>query len=160
MSDIISTDNAFSDQHKQMLEILFDMMIPAQDNLPGAADPGISARALHGLGEDGPVVVHGLSALEALSSDRFQQPFTTLGIADRQVLIEAFKQMQPGFIQLMQLHVVSSYYQDDRVVTALGLEARPPHPGGYTMEEGNWTLLDPVRDRGRFYRDTTDENRQ
>jgi len=33
------------------------------------------------------------------------------------------------------------------------MEPRPPFPKGFTIEEGDWTLLDPVRRRGKLYRD-------
>jgi hypothetical protein len=46
-----------------------------------------------------------------------------------------------------------AYYQAPRVVEALGLEARPPHPKGYEVELGDLTLLDEVRRRGKLYRD-------
>ena len=39
-----------------------------------------------------------------------------------------------------------------RVVAALGLEPRPPHPKGYEMGTDDLTLLDPVRRRGPRYR--------
>jgi hypothetical protein len=38
------------------------------------------------------------------------------------------------------------------VLTALGLEARPPHPAGYAIEPNDLSLLDPVRRRAELYR--------
>ena len=35
---------------------------------------------------------------------------------------------------------------------SLDMEPRPPFPLGYTLEEGDWSLLDPVRARPKFYR--------
>jgi hypothetical protein len=49
--------------------------------------------------------------------------------------------------------VYSGYYQHPRVVEALGLEARAPHPKGFSMEPDDWTILDPVRARGKMYRE-------
>jgi len=45
-----------------------------------------------------------------------------------------------------------SAYQDERLLTALGFEARPPFPLGYVVEEGDWALLDSVRARGLLFR--------
>jgi len=39
------------------------------------------------------------------------------------------------------------------VVEAIGLESRPPYPKGYPLELGDLGLLDPVRNRPRFYRE-------
>ena len=35
----------------------------------------------------------------------------------------------------------------DRVLRSLGLELRAPFPKGYTLEQGDWALLDPVKER-------------
>ena len=43
--------------------------------------------------------------------------------------------------------VLQCYYRDDRVLRSLGLELRAPFPKGYTLKEGDWSLLDPVKAR-------------
>ena len=43
--------------------------------------------------------------------------------------------------------VLQCYYRDDRVLRSLGLELRPPFPQGYVLEQGDWSLLDPVKKR-------------
>jgi len=48
--------------------------------------------------------------------------------------------------------VLQCYYRDDRVVRSLGLEPRPPYPKGYVLEDGDWSLLDPVRARLPMWR--------
>ncbi len=45
------------------------------------------------------------------------------------------------------------YYRDDRVMRSLDMELRPPFPGGFTVEQGDWSLLDPVRSRPKLWRD-------
>ena len=48
---------------------------------------------------------------------------------------------------------VRCYYRDDRVMRSLGMEPRPPFPKGFDIPQGDWSLLDPVRARGRVYRE-------
>jgi hypothetical protein len=48
--------------------------------------------------------------------------------------------------------VLLCYYRDDRVMRSLGQEPRPPFPKGHVVEQGDWSLLDPVRKRPRMYR--------
>ena len=43
--------------------------------------------------------------------------------------------------------VLQCYYRDDRVLRSLGLELRAPFPKGYVLEQGDWSLLDPVKAR-------------
>ena len=39
-----------------------------------------------------------------------------------------------------------------RVLESLGTPPRPPFPEGYEVDQGDWSLLDPVRNRGPIYR--------
>ena len=48
--------------------------------------------------------------------------------------------------------VAFCYYRDDRVLRSLGIEARAPFPQGYSIEAGDWSLLDPQRARAGFWR--------
>ena len=50
--------------------------------------------------------------------------------------------------------VLQCYYREDRVVRSLGLEPRPPYPKGHVLEDGDWSLLDPVRVRPPMWRRT------
>ena len=53
-----------------------------------------------------------------------------------------------GFVSL----VVQCYFRDDRVLGALGLEARAPFPKGHDVPAGEWDLLETVKRRQPFYR--------
>jgi len=48
--------------------------------------------------------------------------------------------------------VLQCYYRDDRVLHSLGLELRPPFPKGYGLEQGDWSLLEPVKARAPMWR--------
>jgi hypothetical protein len=48
--------------------------------------------------------------------------------------------------------VAQCYYRDDRVMRSLGMEPRPPFPKGYEVEEGDWSLTDPVKARPALWR--------
>ena len=39
------------------------------------------------------------------------------------------------------------------MLEAIGVEPRPPFPKGYQVEQGDFSLLDPVRARGPIWRD-------
>ena len=49
--------------------------------------------------------------------------------------------------------VLQCYYRNDRVMIPLGMEPRPPFPKGHVLPQGDWSLLDPVRARGKIWRD-------
>jgi len=52
----------------------------------------------------------------------------------------------------LALETVTCYYQDPRVLEAIGVEARPPAPQGYQVIAGDLRLLEPVRRRGEIWR--------
>ena len=54
---------------------------------------------------------------------------------------------------MLELAVSRCYYRDDRVMRSIGMELRPPFPRGFDVAPGDWSLLDPVRARGRIWRD-------
>ncbi|MDX2167221.1 MAG: hypothetical protein SF182_09165, partial [Deltaproteobacteria bacterium] len=54
---------------------------------------------------------------------------------------------------ILAIHAYSGYYQHPIVLQALGLEPRPPHPLGYAMEENDLSLLEPVRQRAKLFRE-------
>jgi hypothetical protein len=53
--------------------------------------------------------------------------------------------------------ILGAYYRDDRVLLSLKHEARAPFPKGYTLEQGDWSLLDAVRTRAPLWRDDRKE---
>ena len=158
MSDIIATDGRFSEEHRQVLSVLFDMMIPAVGPMPSAADPNIARRTLAELSDHAELVTEALTALGELVSKSHQQSIDALDRTQRAVIVETFKPLRPAFIQILQAQTIASYYQDDRVLLALGLPTRSPHPGGYEVPATDWSLLDPVRARKPFYRQTGGDN--
>jgi len=48
--------------------------------------------------------------------------------------------------------ILQAYYEDHRVQQAYQRRPGPPFPEGYEVSQGDWSLLDPVRDRQPFYR--------
>ena len=58
-----------------------------------------------------------------------------------------------GLVPSLMFLAYTTYYVEDRVIAALGLEPRPPHPKGFVMGASDPALLDPVRARGKLYRE-------
>lgn len=152
MSDIISTDTEFSAGQRQQLAWLADQMIPADGNLPGAGSPAVQSEALPYLAKNAATVAAALSALDELVSARGRSAVAELGRDECEAVISGLKLQESNFIELFQAAIVSVYYRQDAVLTALGLPARQPFPEGNRVGATDWTLLDSVRDRAPFYR--------
>ena len=126
------------------LSCIAGMMIPpnTEFGVPGADDPAVIAEILRSLGNDLPAVQAALKDVAGLA---------TMSGDQRARLIETIR----GGTDLATLErvILQSYYRDDRVVRSLGLEPRPPFPRGHVLEQGDWSLLDPVRARPKMWRD-------
>jgi hypothetical protein len=132
------------------LRALAGIMIPASATyaVPGADDDLIFADILRSLERDTADAKHALQLLARLSGGSFAD----LPPAQRADVAVIFK--QEGGVPLFALNriVLLCYYRDDRVMLSLGQEPRPPFPQGHDVEQGDWSLLDPVKRRAPFYR--------
>jgi hypothetical protein len=126
-------------------------MIPesATFGVPGADDPAILDDIVKSVGRDLPLVREALAAVAAKSAGAF----AGLDRDGREALINDYYASGGAAAVTLGRVIVGAYYRDDRVLLALGLEARAPFPEGYTLEQGDWSLLDAVRKRTPFWRD-------
>jgi hypothetical protein len=125
-------------------------IIPASERyrVPGADDPAIQADMLAALGRDAPSVRQALEQLTQLAGG----PFTAVPADRRQALAEQLRAAGGPAVATLTRVVLQTYYRDDRVVRSLGLEPRAPFPKGHVLEDGDWSLLDPVKARPPMWR--------
>jgi len=132
------------------LRALCAIMIPASATygVPGADDDRIFADILRSLERDTPDARTALALLARLAGGSFAD----LTPARRNEVAAVFKQEGGAPLLALNRVVLLCYYRDDRVMRSLGQEPRPPFPQGHVVEQGDWSLLDPVRARAPFYR--------
>jgi hypothetical protein len=120
-------------------------MIPAdrQLGMPGADDPAILADIAKSIGRDLPLVRNALKAIAARSHG---------GVPTEASINEWYAGGGAPAVALGRA-VLGAYYRDDRVLLAIGHEARAPFPKGYVLEQGDWSLLEAVRHRPLLWRD-------
>jgi hypothetical protein len=133
------------------LRAIAGTMIPADAGLgmPGADDPAIVAELARSIGRDAPLIRTALAeidkraggALAGLDRDR------------REALVNEWYAAGGAAAAALGRLLVGVYYRDDRVLEALGHEARAPFPKGHVVEQGDWSLLDPVKRLKSFWRD-------
>lgn len=138
MTDTVS----LSGSEKDRLREIVAMIIPASGefDVPGADDPAIFADIL----VEAQTAVHetraAIAAVDALDS------------LDAAALGAALQKTAPEAAEHLQSITTQCYYRDPRVLEAIGVEPRPPFPQGHRVEQGDFSLLDPVRARGPIWR--------
>lgn len=144
------TDDAITPEEIDDLRCVAGLMVPASAayGVPGADDAVIFADTLASLGREISAVREALAALARLAGSRLSQVDPTR----REAIAATFRAAGgPGRLALERA-ILRCYYRDDRVVRSLGDEPRPPFPQGRVIDQGDWSLLDPVRRRAPMWR--------
>jgi hypothetical protein len=151
------SEQKFTDGEVALLHRLVDMIIPASDEymLPSANEELIFADILRSAGAYQTTISGSLKALEQICREKFDHDFTELEANDRTVAVDSFRHDYQAGSDLIATVAAQCYYRDDRIMAALDMETRPPFPGGYSVDDGNWSLLDPVRNLSPIYRKVT-----
>jgi hypothetical protein len=139
-----------SPRQRQDLRTIAAMIIPAsaEYQVPGADDDAIQADILATLGRDTMPVAEALDHLARLAG----MPLADLEPAARDGVARQFRSTGGVAAATLVRVVLQCYYRDDRVLRSLGLELRAPFPRGHVLEDGDWSLLDPVKRRARKLR--------
>jgi hypothetical protein len=133
------------------LRCITGTMIPASTEfgVPGADDAIIFADIVKSLGRDLRDVKAAIGTLSMLAGGAFAD----LDLSRRDAVTASFRARGGPEAAALSRAILQCYYRDDRVVLSLGLEPRAPFPKGHTLEQGDWSLLDPVRTRPKMWRD-------
>ena len=146
----MTADDPLTPSQRDDLRAIAGMIIPAsvEFDVPGADDPAIQADILATLGRDAGQVREALDLVARLAGS----PLAGLDPARREAVAQELRASGGAAVATLTRVVLQCYYRDDRVVRSLGLEPRPPYPKGHVLEDGDWSLLDPVRGRPPMWR--------
>lgn len=144
------TDLSLSNDETDDLRCLAAMIIPAspRHGVPGADDKVIFADIMRSFGRDRDAIRTGLAQARAAAGGALDQ----LDAPARTALADRLQAENSPQMAVVTRSVLLCYYRDNRVLLSLGLEPRAPFPKGHVVEQGDWSLLDPVRARPPFWR--------
>jgi len=139
-----------TDAEARDLRALAGLMIPASAayKVPGADDEQIFADIVKSLERDTEDTRTALAHLARLSGGAFAD----LAPDRRRDVAATFKKEGGAPLSALNRVVLLCYYRDDRVMRSLGQEPRSPFPKGHEVEQGDWSLLDPVKKRAPIWR--------
>jgi len=139
-----------TDAEARDLRALASLMIPASATykVPGADDDLIFADIVKNLERDTEDTRTALAHLAKLAGGAFAD----LAPDRRRDVAATFKKEGGAPLFALNRVVLLCYYRDDRVMRSLGQEPRSPFPKGHVVEQGDWSLLDPVKTRAPMWR--------
>lgn len=165
----IGTDNPFSQEQERAIVAFAAALIPASEeyHAPSAGDPAIAQEILAAAKRAPAAMAAAVRVLDEAALARHGARFADLDDAARAGLVREAANEKPAADQVARGFdpsalagqralvsiVAQCYYRDDRVLRSLDMEPRPPFPKGFAVEQGDWSLLEPVKRRGRLYRE-------
>ena len=141
---------ALSADQLNLLAGVLDTLLPprAEQGLGGGGELGLGEAVAEQLGEAASAIGGLLDALDAKArAGGAEGGFVALDAEARDALLRSADPELPGLVSGLVFHGYGVYYSDPRVLEALGVPGRPPHPEGYSLESRGLELLDSVRGR-------------
>lgn len=145
----MKNEQVYSGQEQAVIRRIAGMMIgPSEElGLPGADDDVIAAKIIQRAER-----VAGIFKAAIASMLMPDEDVAAINDQDFAGYVDRLKGAHTGFIDTLILFTAQSYYEDARVLMSLNKEARPPFPKGHVLEQGDWSLLNPVKKMSDLYR--------
>ena len=144
-----------NESEEATLNVVLNLIVPpsADGRLPGAAEYDVWGHVLSFRPELAPVIRAELEQANTFAIAHHGGPLAGLTTEEASEALRALRSEHPGILASLARQTVTCYYQQDRVLEAIGMPARPPFPIGFEVHQGDLSLLGPVRARGKIYRD-------
>ena len=146
-AEILGSDQVFNETERQVIAAIAEATISQDEsrNMPAASDPRVLVIILEKAASFETRLKAGIELL--------QSELDPLAISSRELIdkLDSDSRLR-SFSRILTIVTLQSYYQDRRVLEALGLTSRPPFPLGHELGSSDWSLLEPVKKRDPFYR--------
>jgi len=145
--------NTLDKEQNKTLKTVLNLIIPANEDykMPSANDVGFYSYMENINSES--FIQEALITIIDESHNNYSREFSSLSADEQFQLVNVLKRKHNRLFINLTNHVFQCYYQNDNVLEAIGVEARPPFPNGYFVKEGELLLLESVYNRGKIYRD-------
>jgi len=140
---------------RALLAGVLERIIPAGGGFPGAGDLGVAdfvADAGARSQAERALLARGLDLIESCARSAHSAGFAGLPDEHRDQVLRRVEAEDPAFFSALVRHAYRGYYSNARVVDLLGAGPRSPQPLGYRLDPFDERLLEPVKKRGRVYK--------
>lgn len=134
---------------------MLDRIIPAGGDFPGAGALGVAgfvAEVASTTPADQALLARGLDLIEAGARSGHSAGFAGLTAQQKDQVLRRVEADDPVFFSAIVRQAYRGYYSNRRVLNLLGIGPGAPQPLGYRLEPFDESLLEPVKKRGRVYK--------
>ncbi len=135
------------------LHIIIDAMLPGDPELGMPSASTIDFDAYLGRHDLVDIVHEFVSMLNKVCSDKFSLSFIDLDAAQKMQAINACKLVNVRVFSSLVGHLLRAYYTSPSVLIRIGAGSIPPFPQGNSLAQDDWSILEPVYERGQVYRE-------
>lgn len=146
-----------TESQESLLRDVLNRIVPAEDDFPGAGDLGIASRVHEVVSESATLAklfVSGLAQIEVVAAGDMGKDFRDLSPEEKDRVLRRVEQEQSDFFNALVQHTYNGYYTHPAIFPLIGYEGHPPQPLGYAMKPFDPALLENVRKRAPFFRQT------
>ena len=151
----MTTNNTIlDDAQRVLLGAALNRIVPAQGDMPGAGDLGITAfveSVAAGSASKRRRLMDGLVQIELAAQERGGS-FATLAETAQNNALKLVEETNPAFFQELVTQAYRGYYTDETVCSLLSYRA--PNRADYDPLPFDESLLEPVRQRGQIWTPT------
>jgi len=98
-----------------------------------------------------------LRMLDEVCGDRFSLSFKDLDHEQKMQAINACKLSDVRVFSAFVGHLLRAYYTSPLVLSRIGAGSIPPFPQGNSLPQDDWSVLEPVYERGQVFREIPED---
>lgn len=139
------------------LQIIIDCMLPADPELGMPSASSIDFEAYLERHDLVDIANQFARMLDKVCGDKFSLSFVNLDPDQKMQAINACKLLNIRVFSDLVGHLLRAYYTSQIVLMQIGAGSVPPFPQGNSMPQDDWSILEPVYERGQVYRDVPED---
>ncbi len=139
------------------LDFVLDSILPADPALGMPAGSSVNLEAHMSRVGLASIIDEFLCLLDKASHESAGRAFTDLSAQERLAAINACRTRDVRLFSAFLTEALRAYYSDPFVLRRLASGATPPFPQGNVLGSDDWSILEPVFERGPIWRDIGDD---
>jgi hypothetical protein len=139
------------------LQVIIDAMLPGDPDLGMPCASSIDFESHLGRHDVGDIAYEFVRILDKVCSEKFSLSFIDLNSEQKMQAINACKLVNVRVFSTLVGHLLRAYYTSPLVLSKIGAGSIPPFPRGNSLPQDDWSILEPVYERGQVYREIQED---